>query len=305
MNNQSLVSVLMNCYNSEKYLEETLISLVNQTYLNWQLVFVDNCSTDNSNVIVDKYKRDSRVIYLKTPCHMPLGEAREYGLKWCSGDFICFLDTDDIWRSDKLERQLKFLQNNSEILLCYSSYFLIDEKSQITGRRKFKSRSGDLFGYNLANYEINFQTVMVRRKALELVSRPYFDPSLKFSPDYNLLMHILACGQAACMNEKLVYYRKSSGSLTQKSIALWGKESEYTYHQLDKMGILKNKSTGLQRRQALAKIAYYKAEHCIAEDDYHGARELLREYCCTNYKYLILYLISYFPALWRLAHRFK
>lgn len=302
---QTVVSILMNCYNSQKYLDETLQSLFNQTYPNWQLVFVDNCSTDNSKKIVDKYEQDARVLYIQTPHHMPLGEARELGLNRCSGDFICFLDTDDVWRSDKLEKQLEFLHKDNEAMLCYSSCFYIDEKSKITGQRNLKFKYGDLFGDNLAQYEINFQTVMIRRKALNQINRPYFDPILKFSPDYNLIMRILACSSALCLNDKLVYYRRSAGSLTQKSIDLWGIEAEYTYQQLDSLGILVSKSTSRQRQLALATIAYYKAISMMNHDNCIAAADVLKKYRYINYKFYVVYRAARFPRLWNLLHKLK
>jgi glycosyltransferase involved in cell wall biosynthesis len=305
MNSETLISVLMNCYNSEKYLDETLQSLFSQTYPNWQLVFVNNCSTDNSNIIIDKYKQDSRVSYLQTPHHMPLGEARELGLTRCSGDFICFLDTDDIWISNKLEKQLEFLQRNPKLLLCYSSYFFIDEKSKITGKQHLRFKSGDLFGENLAKYEINFQTVMIRRNALNSVNTPYFDPTLKYCPDYNLIMRILACCSAVCLEEELVYYRISPDSLSQKTIDLWGVEAEYTYQQLDTLGLLVPNSTPRQRQLALATIAYLKAISMMSHNDCMMAVEILKEYRFINYKYYIVYRAARFPLFWKWIHSLK
>lgn len=302
---RSLVSVLMNCYNSEKYLEETLQSLFSQTYPNWQLVFVDNCSTDNSKKILDKYGKDSRILYMQTPHHMPLGEARELGLSRCSGDFICFLDTDDLWRPEKLEKQLQFFSEHDEVMLCYSSYFFINEKSKITGNRNLKYRYGDLFGQNLAQYEINFQTVMIRNKALNEIERPYFDPILIFSPDYNLIMRVLAFSPAVCLNDKLVYYRKSAGSLTRKSVDRWGIEVEYTYQQLENLGILNSKSNIKQQQLALATIAYYKAINLMNHNNHLAAADVLKNYRYTNYKFYVVYRAASIPTLWKLLHALK
>lgn len=305
MSNTPLVSILMNCYNSEKFLEETLQSLVRQTYTNWQLAFVDNCSTDKSKEILNKFCPDSRIVYLSTPHHMPLGEARELGLESCSGDFICFLDTDDLWKPDKIEKQLDFFLKHKEVMLCYSSYFFIDENSKIIGRQDLKFRYGDLFGYNLARYEINFQTVMIRQEALKQVDRPYFEPTLKYSPDHNLMMRLLAYHPAACLKEKLAYYRKSSNSLTQKSVNLWGIESEFTYKQLDALGLVVPKSTVKQRWLALGIIAYYKAAGMMSNNDCKGAVEVLRKYRFINHKFYIVYLAARYRFIWNLLHRLK
>ena len=98
----------MNCYNGENYLNESLDSVINQTYKNWELIFYDNCSTDKSVTILEKYK-DKRIKYFKSKKKISLGLARKKALSKAKGDFIAFLDTDDIWKKDKLNKQLKFV----------------------------------------------------------------------------------------------------------------------------------------------------------------------------------------------------
>ena len=94
-----LVSVLINCYNGEKYLEAAINSVMNQTYKNWEIIFWDNQSTDNSEEIVKKYQ-DKRFNYFKSQRHTTQYEARNEGLNKCSGDLIAFLDVDDFWQKD-------------------------------------------------------------------------------------------------------------------------------------------------------------------------------------------------------------
>ena len=306
MKEQPLISILMNCYNSEKYLEETLQSLMRQDYQRWQLVFVDNHSTDRSVEILRRYLgSDERLFYIQTPQHCPLGEAREYGLAHCQGDMLCFLDTDDIWLPQKLSRQAACMQAKPHLLLCYSAYYFINAESQRIGQRKLGYREGDLFGCNLSNYQINFQTVMIRRQALESINKPYFDPILRYSPDYNLFMRILAAGPAVCLADKLVKYRRAANSLTARSIDLWGIESEYTYQQLETAGILTTRSSEKQRALARAKIGYYKAASAMLHGEHALARSLLKSHRLSNYKYFGLYLLSAWPFLWNQVHRWR
>ena len=104
MDQSILVSVIMNCHNSDKYLVEAIDSIYEQTYNNWEIIFLDNFSTDNSYKITKLY--DNKLKYFKTKKYESLYKARNIALEKCNGDIICFLDCDDIWFKDKLERQV-------------------------------------------------------------------------------------------------------------------------------------------------------------------------------------------------------
>lgn len=296
MNNQPLVSILMNCYNSEKFLKETLISVWSQTYGNWQLVFVENHSTDKSISILEEIaKGDERLVFVKTPKHVPLGEAREYGLQFCTGDYISFLDTDDLWLPEKLERQIQVFDMHPETSLCYSSAEYINEKSNVFSRIILKPKAGNLFGANLADYEVNFQTVMINRSILDRIDPPYFDPRLSYSPDHDLVMRVLAVGKAVCMNEILVSYRVRGGSLSDKTMHLWAKESAYTYCKLKKEGYISSQSTREQRFQALAQIAVQRAKFMIILGETKKARATLNRFKFIKTRYFLYWLICYCP----------
>ena len=105
-----LVSIIMNCYNGEKYLEESLNSIVNQSYKNWELIFFDNNSNDNSKKILNNYKHDQRIKYFKSIEFLKLYDARNEAIKQAKGEYIAFLDTDDLWINNKLEKHLSILQ---------------------------------------------------------------------------------------------------------------------------------------------------------------------------------------------------
>jgi glycosyltransferase involved in cell wall biosynthesis len=127
MDNTPLVSILMNCFNGEKYLNEAIDSIYAQTYQNWEIVFWDNASTDRSASIAKGY--DKRIKYHLAPENTPLGEARNLALKKASGQYIAFLDCDDIYLPDKLEQQVKLMQSK-EYVMCYGSVAVIDESGK-------------------------------------------------------------------------------------------------------------------------------------------------------------------------------
>ena len=106
---QPLVSIIINCFNGEEYLREALESVISQTYKNWEIIFWDNQSTDKSAEIFKSYQ-DSRLKYYLASSHTKiLYEARNYALKKATGDFIAFLDADDYWLPDKLEKQIPLI----------------------------------------------------------------------------------------------------------------------------------------------------------------------------------------------------
>ena len=102
MSAEPLVSILMNCYNGEKYLREALDSILAQTYKNWELIFWDNQSTDKSVEIFKSYA-DERLKYFYAPTHTLLYEARNYAIEKASGEFYAFINVDDWWEKEKLE----------------------------------------------------------------------------------------------------------------------------------------------------------------------------------------------------------
>lgn len=127
-----MVSIITPCYNAERYISETINSVLKQTYDDWEMIIVDDCSTDNSATIIQGYaKKDNRIKYLKTSA--PSGSPaipRNIGLDNAKGEYVAFLDADDLWLPDKLKLQIEFMQNN-QIGFVYSDY----EKIDLEGKR--------------------------------------------------------------------------------------------------------------------------------------------------------------------------
>ena len=118
-----LVSVIVNCHNGEKYLEHSIKSIINQSYKNWEIIFWDNISSDNSNVIIKNFN-DERIRCFKSDTFTNLYEARNLAIKKAEGVYVCFLDVDDFWTEDKLEHQIKFMEKNKEYDIQYSNYYV-------------------------------------------------------------------------------------------------------------------------------------------------------------------------------------
>lgn len=117
--NEPLVSIITPVYNSEEFLSETIKSIQNQTYKNWQLLLVDDCSKDNSSEIIKSFrKEDARIKYIKLEKNSGAAVSRNVGIKNAEGRFIAFVDSDDLWDSRKLEIQIEYmLKENVGFLL--------------------------------------------------------------------------------------------------------------------------------------------------------------------------------------------
>ena len=126
--NKPLISVIINCYNGEKYLNEAISSVVNQSYKNIEIIFWDNQSTDSSKTIVDSFD-DGRIRYFYAKNFTKLYEARDLAIKESKGDFISFLDVDDFWDHKKLDTQIKYFDNSNTGIVC-SNFNILNQKTK-------------------------------------------------------------------------------------------------------------------------------------------------------------------------------
>lgn len=123
----------MPSYNTGKFIAESIRSVISQTYTNWELLIVDDCSQDNTDEIVKPFLNDDRIKYFKNAKNIGTALTRNRALNEAKGEYIAFLDSDDLWLEDKLESQINFMERNS-CSFSYTKYELIDEDSKLLGR---------------------------------------------------------------------------------------------------------------------------------------------------------------------------
>ncbi|UYW00912.1 glycosyltransferase [Flavobacterium agricola] len=124
-----LVSIITPTFNSEKYILETIQSVIKQTYSNWEMIIVDDCSTDSTfSLLTLQAELEPRIKVLKLAKNSGAGVARQLALDNSNGNYIAFLDSDDMWKPEKLQVQIDFLKTNN-LAITFSGYELIDEKS--------------------------------------------------------------------------------------------------------------------------------------------------------------------------------
>jgi len=208
------VSILMNCYNGEKYLKETVDSVMAQTYEDWELIFWDNQSTDKTAEIIHGYN-DERIKYFYASEFTSLGEARNLGIEKCSSEWIACLDSDDLWDKEKLERSFLALEKYEEkenVSLIYSLSNMIDEESNVFSKTE-KAPSGDIHEQLLIEGNFIVFSSLIFRKD---ISKYYgnIDSNLQFCTDYDLLLKITKKYQAVGVKRCLTGYRIHSNNIT-------------------------------------------------------------------------------------------
>ena len=227
-----LVSIIMPSYNTASFIEETIQSVLNQTYTNWELIIVDDCSTDNTNEVVDTIK-DCRIHYLKNEKNSGAAISRNKALREAKGQWIAYLDSDDLWMPEKLEKQIKFMEENGYVF-SYTNYEEIDVDGyktgvKVTGPKKI-TKTG-MFNYCWPGC----LTVMYDANKIGLIQIE----DIKKNNDYAMWLKV--CRKADCylLDEILGQYRKGRvGSVSTHSIRTMIGWHYKLYREAEDMGIL-------------------------------------------------------------------
>jgi len=204
MGSKPLVSILMNCFNGERYLREAIDSIISQSYSNWELIFWDNQSTDNSKAIFNEYQ-DSRLKYYLAPEHTDLGGGRARAFQYLTGDFIAILDTDDVWLSHKLESQLKLFAD-PEVGIVISDTLFFNESDERPLYGNLYPPEGYVFKELLVEYFVSLETLMLRKTFVERLSIG-FDPDFSFVADFDLVLRTARISKLAICREVLAKWR--------------------------------------------------------------------------------------------------
>lgn len=209
--NNKLVSVIVPVYNAEKFICQTLDSIIGQDYPEKEIIIVDDCSTDNSfNIIKEYVKNNSCITYQKLGKNSGVAVARNTAIEIAKGRYVAFLDSDDIWEQGKLSQQLNLFYVNKGCPFTYTAISYIDENGrQIKGKRKLKERVS--YQYLLHNTIVATSTVIVDR---EIVTNIVF-PNRKSAEDYSLWLSMLKTyGDAFGIDEAFTRYRKTHNSIS-------------------------------------------------------------------------------------------
>ena len=223
MNQEPLVSVLMNCYNGEKYLREAVESVLAQTYQNWEIIFWDNRSTDDSARIFRSYA-DPRLKYFLSPEHTDLGGGRAKAWNHLTGEFVAVLDVDDVWLPDKLEKQMPLFNDPEVGIVISDTLFFNDLREKPLYGDKYPP-TGWVFEQLLAGYFVSLETVVLRRSCVMLLPRA-FDPEFSFIADFDLVVRLSRIAKLELCREKLAKWRVHGGSDSWKYPLAFAEEND-------------------------------------------------------------------------------
>lgn len=203
-----LVSVIMPVYNAEKYLGEAVTSVLNQTYRNLELIIIDDCSKDKSLKIAHSYaQNDARVRVIIGETNQGVARVRNRGIQEARGEYIALLDSDDVWREDKLERQVRLIETRCA-QIAYCSYDFIDEKGNSIAKSFIVPEETD-FDKMLTRSVISCSTALIEAGLLK--AHPFRGEY--YHEDYVLWMELLKIPvKAVGDTEALMHYRQVKGS---------------------------------------------------------------------------------------------
>lgn len=296
MSKQPLVSIIMNCYNGEQYIKQAIDSIYAQTYSNWEVIFWDNASTDESYNIASSY--DSKIIKFRTETNVSLGEARNKAVEHAKGDWLAFLDVDDIWLPKKLELQLAGLTAGNYIL-SYGGIKEVDKELKVIRELPPKWKTGFQLKLQLLNFEINLVSSMVNRHKLMQLGFN-FDPEMQASEEYNLYMRLLPHGSVYVCQDIIALYRVYSESLTYEKVDRFAVERRITLTKL--ASSVPSLSDTVEFKVAKRQANYYEACMLINQKKFAFARRLLWQHVSSPI-FVVLYVLSFFPTTWKFCHK--
>ena len=281
-NDEPLVSIVINCFNGEKYLKEALSSIKKQKYQNFEVIFWDNFSNDESKKIFLDFA-DNRFKYFFSDKKLKLYDARNHALSKCQGDLITFLDVDDMWLENKLYEQVKeFQKSNSDII--YSNYYIKkDEKTKLK-EINVKNITSDYSNHFLKKYDVALLTICLKRSFLK-VKNKVFDPNFNIIGDYAFMMKMAPLSKISIIQKPLAIYRLHNQNYTILNYDELAKELRFWLKQNTNLKSLKN-ITFFEKR-----LFFYEAIGELNNNNYFNFIKYLFKIMFTRFFFKAIYFL--------------
>lgn len=208
--NKPLVSIIMPVKDGERYLDAAIESILAQTWQNWELIVVDDGSTDKTSAILAQYARkDARIKVITNKENLGVAASLNKALKMARGQYIARMDADDISLPERLEKQVEFLAKNPNIVAVGCQVEVIDEEDNLVGKKEFPSDPQTCYHYLMLTVPIQHPTLMAKSEAIKKYG---YNERLWTAEDWDLYFKLLQEGQLSNLKETLYLYRQYFGS---------------------------------------------------------------------------------------------
>jgi len=233
-----LVSIIIPLFNAENYINNTILSVINQSYTNWELIIIDDGSTDGSEQIIQQHLSDNRIKYLKKD-NTGVSDTRNFGASKAIGFFLCFLDADDLFFTDNLKEKVAFLTNNPKIPIVHADVEIVDEKDLLTGKC-YKGRGGDLLDKLLLWEGINIpgpSSIMIKKDIFFSIGK--WDTLFSTAADQDFFIRVASKYKIGYINKVLTGYRVLPNSMS-RNISVMEKDHIGVYRKAHHNGLFKS-----------------------------------------------------------------
>ncbi len=250
----ALISIITPCFNSEKYIALTIRSVLKQTYPYWELIVVDDASTDATPKIIEEFiKKDNRIVLIQNPNNQGAASSRNLATQKAKGDFIAFLDADDLWHPEKLKKQLDFMKLHDNAV-CYTSYLHIDEKGNSLNKRVLAMPQLSYKKQFRNNYIGNLSGIYNATKIGKIIA-----PNLRKRQDWAVWLEAIKRNKkpAIGLQEDMAFYRVRKNSISANKTSLL----KYNYW-------FYNKHLGYSKASSVYFLLLFLAEYFFVRPKY-------------------------------------
>lgn len=276
----NLISIVLPIYNGEKYMRQSIDSIINQTYKNWELIIVDDCSTDSTATIANEYvKRDNRIRYYKNEINMRLPKTLNRGFSIAKGKYLTWTSDDNLFKPNALEEMYNALKDNENTHFVYASCEIIDDKGNILDYM-YASKMGkkQIIGFNIVG-----ACFMYTRQVYETIGD--YDIDCFLVEDYDYWLRIFANFKTTYIKEILYSYRWHDGALTST-------EKKEKINSVCETVILKNRDL-FGKLDLLTKYYLYSGLHKCRQSMLEDKNKYKKKYIFYNCYYIVFHKIPY------------
>jgi glycosyltransferase involved in cell wall biosynthesis len=288
----SIVSIILPCFNHEKYISQCIKSILTQSYKDFELIIIDDCSDDGSRDIIDEYlNKDDRIVAIFNNENKGPGSSRNSGIEISRGDFIAFCDSDDVWERDKIETQLSVFKGNNDYDVVHSDAYIINENGNRTGQKfselyqKNMRLNGAIF-YDLCKTNfINTQTVMMKKKCIN--SAGLFPIENRVAEDWVYWVKIAKSHNFFYIARPLANYRIHDKNTNTDSLS-------YTMNRIKAINSILFSNPDLPKKIRSELLYHLAVQHFEMQEYDTGKKIILESLKCYrfNLKSLLRYLVK-------------